>query len=518
MDVAKSETGGVASKHVRIVSNRWGVDVCEWPTTTERRVLTRAGKCPAAGVNKKAWYAPQMSRVYGDSTPFPHDLDYIQMLRAGVDCAVRLLSAQHSIRAAAQRSEAAEKTVQVEVAELNNLFESVQSATKASISDGMDRTVRTAAQIIAGARGAIDGAVRELEAQVAAEVSQAGHIADKARETMSSAINGFLEQHTMPGSRLCLQLTASPEANSGHVTIITPFGISAVFGVAIPSNHAWARPRRVGDFVPHLEVRMPVESGWLSKRVEMAALRIDRLVVSDVMFSEHSGALRLRKAAGAGSGYQVRVDLENGVNVSLTPVREDGSLGEEQPYVLEGADQASMLNLWQSVVQSSWELMHLRRRMVSASFGEKPLVELDAPSAVAEALVTHVAPLVNEISRRSGARGELVLRRNLGEGKREETYCTHSELIEKILVLPPDLRSVFAQLNLIGALHTAPPVANGGSALEEDEAASKPQQRPSLPMGPLSHRALPPPPNAAVMTRSGRPASVPPPASSPPPA
>lgn len=441
------------------------------------------------------------------------------MLRAGVDCAVRLLSAQHSIRAATQRSAAAEKTVQIEVAELNVLFESVQNATKGSISDGMDRTVRTAAQIIAGARGAVDGAVRELEAQVAAEVSQAAHISDKARETMSSAINGFLEQHTMPGSRLCLQLTASSEANSGHVTIITPFGISAVFGVAIPSSHAWARPRRVGDFVPHLELRMPVESGWLSKRREMSAVRIDRLVVSDVMFTEHSGALRLRKAAGAGSGYQVRVDLENGINVSLTPVREDGSLGEEQPFVLEGADQASMLNLWQSVVQSSWDLMHLRRRMVSAAFGERPLLELDAPSVVAEALVTHVAPLVNEISRRSGARGELVLRRNLGEGKREETYCTHSELIEKILVLPPDLRNIFAQLNLIGALHTNPPVASGGSTLEEEEAASKSEpQRSSLPMGSPSNRAIPPLSNGAALARSGRPASVPPPASSPPPA
>lgn len=439
------------------------------------------------------------------------------MLRAGVDCAVRLLSAQHSIRVAAQRSEAAEKTVQVEVAELNALFESVQNATNASISDGMDRTVRTAAQVIAAARGAVDGAVRELETQVAADVSQAALIADKARDTMSSAIDGFLEQHTMPGSRLCLQLTASPEANSGHVTIITPFGVSAVFGVAMPSTHAWARPRRVGDFVPHLELRMPVESGWLSKRVEMAAVRMDRLVVSDVMFSEHSGALRLRKTAGAGSGYQVRVDLENGINVALTPVREDGSLGEEQPFVLEGADQASMLNLWQSVVQSSWDLMHLRRRMVSASFDEKPLQELDAPSVVAEALVAHVAPLVNEISRRSGARGELVLRRNLGEGRREETYCTHSELIEKVLVLPPDMRNVFAQLNLIGALHTTPPVVNGDSAADENDEASKSEPQ-SLPMGSLSSRALPPLANGAGLVRSGRPASVPPPASSPPPA
>lgn len=467
-----------------------------------------------------------MSRVYGDSTPFPHDIDYIQMLRAGIDCAVRLLSAQHSIRIAQQRSEAAEQTVQVEVAELNALFDSVQSATSASISDGMDRTVRTAAQIIAGARGAVDAAIRELESQVAADVSQSALIADKARETMSSAIENFLEQHTIPGSRLCLQLMASPEANSGHVTIIAPFGVSAVFGVAMPGGHAWARPRRVADFLPHLEIHMPVESGWISKRVEMSSVRLDRLFVSDVMFSEQSGVLRLRKAAGAGSGYQVRVELESGVSVALTPVREDGSLGEEQPFLLEGAAQTSMLNLWQSVVQSSADLMHLRRRMVSAAFCEKPLLELEKPSVVAEAWVAHVTPLVVEISRRSGAPDELVLRRNLGEGRREETYCTHAELIEKILVLPPDLRTVFAPLNLNGPLNSMPPVDSDEPASSRDEEPVEPEpQRSSLPSGALPNAARgrvdsglshPPLSHAPALSRSGRPASVPPPASSPP--
>jgi hypothetical protein len=71
-----------------------------------------------------------MARVYGDSTPFPHDIDYIHMLRDGVDCAVRLLSAQHSIRVAEERAEAAERGMRGEVTELNALFERVQNAAR----------------------------------------------------------------------------------------------------------------------------------------------------------------------------------------------------------------------------------------------------------------------------------------------------------------------------------------------------------------------------------------------------
>jgi hypothetical protein len=461
-----------------------------------------------------------MSRVYGDSTPFPHDIDYIRLIRDGVDCAVRLCSAQHSIHAAVQRGEVAERAKQVEVAELNSLFEHVQNASTKSISDGLDCTVRTAAQIVANARGLVDTAIRDLESHVAVELGQTRHIVEKARETTSNALDQLLEQHAAPGSKLCLQLMAGPEANVGQVTVITPYGVSALFGVAIPPNHAWSRPRRVADFLPHLEIQMPKESGWLSKRVEKTAIRLERFFISDVMFSERSGLLRLRKGAGSGSGYQLRVDLEAGVNVSINPVREDGSVGEEQPLVLDGNDQATMLGLWKNVIGSSSDLINLRRRMVSAAFGDRPILELESPRALAEAIIAEMAPTVVEISRRSGAPGELVLRRNLGEGRREETYSTHTELLEKILVLPPDLRAVFAPLKLSGPAGAALPPVNGGSLQADARSSHEPPQRMSSPGVPgavpsgtaQTGNGVPPGAVPNTSMSQARPPSVPPPA------
>jgi hypothetical protein len=460
-----------------------------------------------------------MSRVYGDSTPFPHDIDYIHMLRDGVDCAVRLLSAQHSIRAAEERAENAERAMRSEVNELNALCERVQSAATRAVADGMDVTQRASAQIASGARAIVEGAVRELEGQVRQEVGQAGHIIDKARETSASAIEQFLERHSPPESRGCLQLTASPESYVGHVTLITSYGVSAVFGVAIPATHAWARPRRVSDFATHLEIQMPKESGWLSKRVEMAPLRLERFFISDVTFAERSGTLRLRRGAGIGSGYELRLELEKGVQLSVCPVREDGGVEDQHPLVLQGNDQAVMLSLWQNVVQSAVDLLHLRQRMVSAAYNGRPLLELTSPRLVAEALINHMAPVIAEISRRSGAPGELVLRRNLGEGRREETYCTHAELLDKIRVLPPDLRVVFTALHLSGppaVLHAVPSAAPSPPS-QQQELVSRPPPRGSVPVV-LPHDDVVAPPGQDFASPALRPPSVPPPQSSPPPA
>lgn len=451
-----------------------------------------------------------MSRVYGDSTPFPHDLDYIQLVRDGVDCAVRLLSAQHSMRAAMERSHAAERTKQQEAAELEALFERVQTASMSSLNEGFDRTVRTAAQIVAGTRSMVDAALRDLDSNLAAELGQARLIVDKARETTGGAVENYLQRHAGPGSKLCLQLIANTDANVAQVTVAAPFGLSAVFGVVIPAGHAWARPRRVGDLVPQLEIHMPRESGWLSKRVEMTPVRLERFVISDVRLSERSGVLRLRRGPSSGSGYQLRIELDGGVQVSASPVLEDGSGDDSQPLVLEGAAQASILNLWKGVVGSIRDLMAHRGRMVSAAFGDRPLMELESPRVLAEAVVGDMAPTVVEISRRSGAPGELVLRRNLGEGRREETYCTHSELLEKILMLPPDLRTVFAALNLSGPVHSNAPKPNGARPSDSDVRPDVDRPRASLTSVPAPTPVGTVPPE--LVTAPARPPSVPPPA------
>ena len=54
--------------------------------------------------------------------------------------------------------------------------------------------------------------------------------------------------------------------------------------------------------------------------------------------------------------------------------------------------------------------------MTTATFDGKPLKRDREPQAIATKLINVLAPIVQEIARRSGAPGELVLRRDLGEG------------------------------------------------------------------------------------------------------
>jgi hypothetical protein len=390
-----------------------------------------------------------MSHVYGDSTTFPYDVDYIELSRHAVDCAVQLFSAQHAISAAMERSEGISESRAVLLTRLSGMSQAVQDALGAYLTADSEQTARVAERMLESVKTTAEEELAELERQGTEAAAHTRNVVSRTGEAAQRALEGFLLRHDLPGSQLALNWSSAGEQSyTGQVSVKTPLGVNAAFSLAIPPEHAWGRARRVADLAPGLEVHFPQQSGWLSKRVEMAAVKLDRMFLSAVRFDAGSAEFRLRKAAAAGSGYRVLVDLEGDHRVTLEPLGEDGSLDADPPMALDGEDSAQMFRLCSRVLESMQTLWGLRRGLVSVDLDGQPLDEMAWPEVVAERLLSQLAPVVNEIARRSGAPGELVLRRDVGGGRREEVYVTKAELYEKILVLPPARRVSFERLGL----------------------------------------------------------------------
>jgi hypothetical protein len=142
------------------------------------------------------------------------------------------------------------------------------------------------------------------------------------------------------------------------------------------------------------------------------------------------------------------VTAEAEPKATLRKLGEDGHPTPDPIIQLEGEDAVHVLRLWNRVVDTTQDLGMRRQAMTSASFDGKPLKEIEEPQEVANKLINVVAPVVQEIAKRSGAPGELVLRRDMGEGRREEIYITKAELHEKVMTLPATLRPVFDPFDL----------------------------------------------------------------------
>jgi hypothetical protein len=183
--------------------------------------------------------------------------------------------------------------------------------------------------------------------------------------------------------------------------------------------------------------------------VEVQPVKLDKMVITEVAMSSDRTLITLRKAPHGGAGYQIEVATDEvPARAVLRRLGEDGHPTGDDALEMDGEDAVHVMRLWQRVNDTMRDLAIRRQGMSGATFDGKPLRELDDPASVCTRMINVIAPVVQEIARRSGAPGELVLRRDLGEGRREEIYITKAELHEKVMTLPPAARLAFDPFEL----------------------------------------------------------------------
>ncbi|HKO89943.1 MAG TPA: hypothetical protein VJU61_02255, partial [Polyangiaceae bacterium] len=250
-----------------------------------------------------------MSHLYGDSTPFPYDVDYIDLTRHAVDCSVQLFSAQHAIGSALERAEGQDRIRVDEQARLLAMSEAVEKALLPFLRADSEQTTQMAARILECSKNAANEELAQGDRRANDVTMHAKHVVQSAGESARRALEGFLTHYDLPETEVALTLTCNGEnGHNGQVNVRSPFGINAGFSLRIPAEHAWARPRRVADLVPGLEAHLPQPSGWLSRRVEMTPVKLDRLYFSSVKVAGTQLEIWLRKSAGSGAGYRILVD------------------------------------------------------------------------------------------------------------------------------------------------------------------------------------------------------------------
>jgi hypothetical protein len=428
--------------------------------------------------------------VYGDSTPFHYGGNFIETIRHAVDCGVALMAAQHTIVRAGARAHEIDRARQAERVKLEAMAQTVRRSVSADATSGAERLLRTSAQILDATRLAVEGAVAQLETIAAEELAKSRASKEVARTSALRAVESFLLRHDLPGSHLGLRLLANDSAYGSHALVATPFGVEAIFELLVPAAHEWGKLRQVRDLAAGVEVHLPLEAGLIWKRVEVQSVKLDKLYLSSVHLSKARSVIALRKQPRGGAGYKLEFDATRGsVRVTLHALMEDGTESPEPPRELAGPDAVHVLRLWQRVVDSTADLPMRRSVMTSAVVDGRAIQDLDEPQLVCERLVRTLAPTLREIAKRSGAPGELVLRRDVRAGRRDEVYITKAELHEKVLTLPPALRTVFDPFELDAERSPRAPAPSlpAYDDLEDDDVEVLGRPTPPL-LPPASHR------------------------------
>jgi hypothetical protein len=408
---------------------------------------------------------------YGDGTPFPLDENFIETLTAAVEACTGAFMPLTQLDERRENARAGRIDADRELSRLNDLEKALSSALsgfmvpdkKSAHAQGVaQKTLQAAKTAIQQARAQVEGRVSALEAQASAGT---------ASDAVLAALRPFFDEQQLPNTKWVMSWDvrgAEPQAEA----VATSGRLQATFRLTVDP---YRQPIRVDQLAESVVVHM-MKKGLLGK-AKPAPVELGRyvMVTFDKTLTDHVITLK-EKPDKASQGLRFTVGDKGATWQSVSPTGDPDS--EANPLDLEDVD--GIRRLGEGANKALKDLIQ-HRALVDIHLGATAMSQLPEPRIVPMEVLQQLSPLARTIRERSRMSGELVLKRDIGGGRREELFVPRAQLAMKFAKLPMEYRKPFEDMGIAGE-DTQP-------AIQLPEAL-RPPARPS------KGGTLPPPPPA----------------------
>ena len=393
---------------------------------------------------------------YGDATPFPLEENFIETICAATDTCVGLFEAGVIAEGQRIRSHDIREAATTELKRLEVLSRAVESAVGPMIAAGKQvaktskTSQATAARIVANAKSSVKQArtsvIKRRDATIRAIYETA------LGANITAAVESLVMKHELPKTKWTVRWAYDHERGDATVVIESnsPCGLRARYQATLPEHHAWSRPIRVSELEPNLAIELERETGWFKKHPRLHSESLHRLYITEVEFAPDRESFVLRKSYKKRSpGYLIEMRDFTERRPSVTRIDADGKT-PSVALTLTGDSAKSLGFLWDHIESGISDLRHYRDSLLEAKFGDTPVDKLEEPGELADAILDALAPFIREMRVRSKVSGELVLKRDSGDGRREELFVPRKRLESKFANLPDHNRRHFEAVGLSG--------------------------------------------------------------------
>jgi hypothetical protein len=413
--------------------------------------------------------------LFGDSTESDLEFDYLAFLREVIDCAVVMAECEVTLGVTVEDRRARElETVSV-VAAVEDLGKRATQVVGPMASDQPSTPVgRCAAAITAAIQGAVERETAQSRAALAAECEEMDRQDQRQRGRAKTVLEKLLRAHDLPGADKALEVAWTASGVKATMRQRTGFGVEAVLSLEIPASSVLGIDLRVEKIAEGVELHAHETAGWLKKSDKVVPQKLGRYQVATVTVGGDATTVRLRGAPEPGAPGFAVTSRRNG-DLSVEP--SGGGPGRE--VVIDERNRPPLRLLVERLETAVRALGDNRTGLVSVDIDGVPITQHEHPRVLAERLIAAVAPTVQRIAQRSRSPGELVLRRMIGDNRREEIFVSTADLWKRLDGLPLHAREVFAPLQL-GGEPARPPVESRSPARPAVEARPATSERTAL--------------------------------------
>lgn len=388
---------------------------------------------------------------YGDGTPFPLDENFIETLTTAVETCTNAFVPLAELDGRREKAREVRREADKELGRLGDL-EATVIGSLIPFAPTNDKkpslTQQVSQKITASVKTAVTEARRQVEGRVAATEALAA--AKTSSDGVLKALKPFFESQQLPNAKWIMSWDvrgAEPSANA----VATAGRISANFTLAPDPYRA---PIRVEQLSEGVIVHM-MKKGVFGK-AKPAPIDLGKYVVVAFERTHHESIVTLKENPNkSAQGLRFAVAEVGATWVSITAAGDAD--GEPNPLDIE--DIAPIRQLAEKAYAALKDLIH-RRTLVDLSLGGSPLDRLDEPRIVPLELLAQLTPLARTIREKSRVSGELILKRDIGDGRREELFVPRATLTGQFARLPAEYRRPFEDMGITNE-ETSPAIQIG---------------------------------------------------------
>ena len=394
-----------------------------------------------------------MRYLYGDSSPFPPQHDFLATLEAVLEQAVIAVTHESEASAAMRKAEESGSVRGQTLEELETIHASFMAASRHSAS----QTINKAASPVFGYATRIGEEAERLYAETRRSVeaisererNDARAVGEGKRAAVRGAIEALLIKARLPVVESRVTMNLEGERGDGctmSTVLVHPDNLVTSFQLSPPGD--WQKARHVSDFATGVTLPVGIKRSLFKRTPQHEPIVLDEWVLGCFDVADETCELRLRRKAAEKDSLVF--SLRAGDAGTYAEVHHPGEPGTEAlPSVLAVQDAVSLERLWTLLRSACGPLQAHRSRLISALLEGRDVFESNSATKLVVMIVKQLAPIAQEISRRSPNPAELSLKLEDDGGKRQEIYVKKSALGAKLGNVPFAARHVFEPLEFL---------------------------------------------------------------------
>ena len=376
---------------------------------------------------------------YGDGTPFPLEENFIETLTTAVETCTNAFVPLAELDLRRDRAKETRKDAEKEAGRLDDLDKTIAAAlmpympvdkTKANAAQTVaQKLAQTAKTYLAEAKSQVDTKVRQMEQQASGRTSADGVL---------KALRPFFDEHQLPKATWIMSWDV--RGNEARADAVATAGrITASFQLTPDPYRA---PIRVDQLSEGVVVHM-MKKGVFGK-AKPAPVDLGKYVMVAFERTMKETTVTLKESATKASpGLRFSVSDGGATWVSITA----GGDAEGDANPLDMEDVAPIRQLAERANQALKDLIN-KRTLVDLTLGGKSINDIEEPRIVPLELLQQLTPLARTIREKSRMSGELVLKRDIGDGRREELFVPRATLAQQFARLPLEYRRPFEEMGI----------------------------------------------------------------------